>query len=172
MEKRRKPMRTLLSFDEKNYTDDMPVFEKYAVRGVIIRDGKIAMQKAKTGYYKVLGGGVDKGESLEDALVREVAEESGLLVIRDSIRLVGEILEQREDLYTKGHKYVCHSIFFFCDAQEEMVETNLTQSEVREGFSLAWATPEEIVESNSKVEDKPWVTRDTGFIKMLLNGEV
>ena len=68
-------MRTLMCLDEKNYTDDMQLFLKYAVRAVIIRDGKIAMQRAKAGYYKILGGGVDEGESYEDALVREVREE-------------------------------------------------------------------------------------------------
>ena len=46
-------MRTLMCLDEKNYTDDMPLFLKYAVRAVIIRDGRIAMQKAKAGYYKI-----------------------------------------------------------------------------------------------------------------------
>lgn len=165
-------MRTLLSLDEKNYTDDMPVFEKYSVRGVIIRDGKIAMQKAGTGYFKILGGGVDKGETFEDALVREVQEESGLVVKRESIKEVGEIVEMREDLQKKGQKYVCHSVFFFCDAEDEMVETKLTLSEIREGFGLEWATPEEIIEVNSQTVDMPWVDRDTCFIKMLVEGQV
>lgn len=163
-------MRTLITLDEKNYTDDMPVFEKFAVRAVIIRDGRIAMQKAKTGYYKILGGGVDKGESYEDALVREVEEEAGLLVKRDTIQEIGEILEVREDLYTKGTKYICHSIFFFCDAEDELVETHLTASEIREGFGLAWATPEEIIRENASAFDKVWVERDTRFIKMLADG--
>ena len=40
-------MKVLAVFDEKNYTDEMPEYERYCVRGVIIRDGKIAMQKGK-----------------------------------------------------------------------------------------------------------------------------
>lgn len=163
-------MRRLLTIDEKNYTEDMPVFEKFAVRAVIIRDGKIAMQKASKGYFKLLGGGVDKGESYEDALVREVQEEAGLVVVRDSIKEAGEIVELREDLYKKGQKYICHSIFFFCDAEDRLVETNLTASEIREGFKLAWATPQEIMETNAKCVDKPWVDRDSCFIKMYADG--
>ena len=35
-------MKMLLVFDEKNYTEDMPVFEKYAARAIIMKSGKIA----------------------------------------------------------------------------------------------------------------------------------
>ena len=56
----------------------MPVFEKYSTRGVIIRDGKIATQHGSAGDYKILGGGVEPGEKLEDALIREVGESPGL----------------------------------------------------------------------------------------------
>ena len=44
-------MKVLAVFDEKNYTDEMPEYERYCVRGVIIRDGKIAMQKGKSLHY-------------------------------------------------------------------------------------------------------------------------
>ena len=54
-------MRTLYTFDKHNYSDDMEVFERFAVRAVIIRDGKLAMQQAGEGYYKILGGGIDAG---------------------------------------------------------------------------------------------------------------
>ena len=37
-------MEVLAVFDEKNYDDTTKVYEKYNVRGVIFRDGKIAMQ--------------------------------------------------------------------------------------------------------------------------------
>lgn len=38
-------MEILYTFDKHNYTDDMPVFERFAVRGIIIRDGRIAMRR-------------------------------------------------------------------------------------------------------------------------------
>lgn len=165
-------MRLLLSLDAKNYTDDMPVFEKYAVRGVIIHDGKIAMQKSASGYYKILGGGIDEGESYADALSRELMEESGLIVVRDSIREIGEIYEARQDLYEKNKVFVCHTCFFFCDVLDKRTATSLTASEIREGFELTWVSPEEIIKANDKVTDMPWVMRDTAFIKMLADGTI
>ena len=50
-------MKVLAVFDEKNYTDDMPEFERYCVRGVIVRDGKIAgLQRGKDSVKEVKKG--------------------------------------------------------------------------------------------------------------------
>jgi 8-oxo-dGTP pyrophosphatase MutT (NUDIX family) len=160
-------MKLLKVYDSQNYTDDMPVFEKYSVRGVIVRDGKIATQMGAAGDYKILGGGVEPGEDFSDALLREVQEESGLLIKKETIREVGEILEMREDIFTKGLKYVCHSCFYLCDAREELGETHMTESEIAKGYHLVWATPEEIIAGNSAFMDEPWIRRDTDFIKMI-----
>ena len=35
-------MELLKKFDEQNYKDTTSVFEKYTIRGIIVRDGKIA----------------------------------------------------------------------------------------------------------------------------------
>ena len=129
-------MQILLTLDKKDYEEGMPVFEKYSTRGVIIRDGKIATQHGSAGDYKILGGGVEPGEKLEDALIREVGEESGLIVIPESIRPIGEIVERRRDLFEKNKIYVCHSCFFFCDAKTEMTQTHMTESEIEKGFHL------------------------------------
>ena len=55
------------------------------------------MQQAGEGYYKILGGGIDAGETNEEALIREVREESGLVVIPQSIRECGKIIEKLKD---------------------------------------------------------------------------
>ena len=115
-------MKTLLILDKKDYTEDMPVFEKFSTRAVIIRNGKIATQHGNAGDYKILGGGVEPGEDLHEALIREVQEESGLVVIPSSIQTIGEIVERRRDIFDPNMVYVCHSCFFFCDAEEKMVE--------------------------------------------------
>jgi 8-oxo-dGTP pyrophosphatase MutT (NUDIX family) len=160
-------MKILKVYDSQNYTDEMPVFEKYSVRGVIVRNGKIATQRGNDGDYKILGGGVEAGEEFSDALLREVQEESGLRIRRETIREVGEMLEMREDLFTKGMKYVCHSCFYLCEAERELGETHMTESEIAKGYHLVWATPDEIIAGNQPFMDEPWIRRDTEFVEMM-----
>ena len=73
-------MRNLFTVDKKDYKTDGTVFERPSVRGIVIKDGKILMiHSLKYDYYKLPGGGIEKGESYEEALIREVNEESGYI---------------------------------------------------------------------------------------------
>ena len=74
-------MRELFIIDKKNYIVNGTVRRRPSVRGIIIKDGKVAMMHSlKYDYYKLPGGGIEEGESYEDTLVWEVKEESGLVV--------------------------------------------------------------------------------------------
>lgn len=160
-------MQTLLLLDKKDYEPDMPVFEKYVARAVIIRDGKVAAQRGRAGDYKLLGGGAEPGESLQETLIREVREEAGLVVIPESIRPIGEIEERRRDLFEPDKIYVCHSCFFSCEAQERLVETHMTSGELEKGFHLEWATPQEILDGNEPFcAAQPWSFRDREFVRL------
>lgn len=163
-------MKRLFTIDLNNYTEDMPVFEKHTVRAIIIRDGKVAMQKSRCGEYKIPGGGVEAEESHIVALRREAVEETGLIIEEDSVEEIGEVLELREDLFEKGRKYVCHSYFYLCKALDEVVDTKMTESEIEKGFEPVWATPEEISASNRRLCEKcdipnEVIDRDTSFIE-------
>ena len=51
------------------------------VRAIIIHDGKILLNEFGKGlYYNLPGGGVDDGELIKDAVIREVMEETGISV--------------------------------------------------------------------------------------------
>ena len=96
-------MRLLFEMDAKDYDPDGKVFSRPSARGIIIRDGKIAMvHSLKYDYYKFPGGGIEKGESPEQTLQREVAEEAGLQVIPQSIREYGLVHRVQ-----KGEKGEC-----------------------------------------------------------------
>lgn len=165
-------MKVLAVFDAKDYQDTMDVYEKYSVRGIIKRDGKLAMQCSRDGEYKIPGGGLEKGEDFRQALIREVLEETGLHVIEDKILELGEIQEVRKDLFDPKKKYICHSMFFYCEVGDNQEALKLTPSEIAKGYELKWATPEEIYHRNTLIGKDPWIVRDTAFIKMIMDEKI
>ena len=165
-------MKVLACFDEQNYADTTKVFEKYNIRGIIIIDGKIAMQQSSVGEYKIPGGGVEKGESYEEALRRELLEEVGLVLVAGSMKELGEITEIRRDIFEPDTKYISHSLFFSCEVTDERLPITPTVSEIQKGYQPAWATAEEICKTNHRLGKDPWIKRDTAFIKMLLENKI
>lgn len=165
-------MKILAVFDEKNYQNTVETYEKYSVRGIIMRDGKLAMQCSKEGEYKIPGGGLEDGEDYEQALIREVLEETGLHVKKESIRELGEIQEIRKDIFEEKKKYICHSLFYYCEVDGKQEPLHLTASEIAKGYEMKWASPEEVYRRNILIEKDPWIIRDTAFVKMLVDRKV
>jgi 8-oxo-dGTP diphosphatase len=62
----------------KEYSVDVEKLEqRIGIYAVIVKDDKILLTRQWDGY-SLIGGGVEKGETLEEAMVREVKEETGL----------------------------------------------------------------------------------------------
>jgi len=113
--------------------DDRPVdYVRRAARAVVINDvGQIAlMHFSKTGSYKLPGGGIDEGESIESALLREVREESGYEIT--DVRELGIIEEDR--YYCAMHQ----TSYCFIAKAGLFVGTELTEKENAEGMRLVW----------------------------------
>ena len=103
-------MRLLFNLDKKDYREGGSVGVRPSVRGIIVRGGKIAMVRSKKyDYYKFPGGGIEDGEDFVDALIREVREESGLCVVRSSIREYGLVSRKSrgkvEDIFVQDNYY-------------------------------------------------------------------
>lgn len=165
-------MQLLAKFDANNYSDTTELFEKYTIRGIIVRDGKIAMQCSKDGEYKIPGGGMEKNETYVEALAREVKEETGLFILPETAVELGEIVEMRRDIFEEHKKFVCHSLFYYCKETGEQADIHPTASETAKGYELKWATPQEIYDTNIAIEKDPWIIRDTAFIKMIVDGKI
>lgn len=56
---------------------------RHTIRGLIIKDKKILLVTGhNAGFYWTPGGGVEDGETVQEALHREIKEELGLTVVR------------------------------------------------------------------------------------------
>ena len=88
-------MKQILIMDEKDYTEDMGVMRRIAVRAVTFIDGKLLLIQNNRGELKLPGGGIEPGEDDPTALIREVKEETGYDIIPDTIREFGEVEEKR-----------------------------------------------------------------------------
>lgn len=164
-------MRLLFEMDAKDYDPDGKVFSRPSARGIIIRDGKVAMvHSLKYDYYKFPGGGIEKGESPEQTLQREVAEEAGLQVIPQSIREYG--LVHRVQKGEKGDVFVQDNYYFLCDAEAEIHLQHLDDYESEEGFTLEFVDPACAVHRNRYVDhgtkDQIMLEREAKVLEVLM----
>ena len=92
-------------------TEDMRRFRLRAA-AIIIENNKIlfAHNDSETYYYSV-GGGVLLGETMEEAVIREVYEETGIHYEIDRLAFIQENFFKRDDGMLKGLD--CHEVTFY-----------------------------------------------------------
>lgn len=93
---------------------------RLVVAGLVIKNGKYLLVKEKLGdgkeYWIVPGGGVEFGESLEQAIIREMKEETNLDVYNV------EFLNFKEAIFP-SHNY--HTVIFFFKLKVKKVDMKL-----------------------------------------------
>lgn len=159
-----------ISIDLKNYAPDAPIVHRQAARALISNQDKYLMIFSKYGDYKFPGGGIKPGEDPEDALCREVSEETGFAVKKETIQLIGRTHERR-----KGHNtdvMVMESLYYGCEVNKIPGERNLDDYEEEYGYEVVWMNLESAIEKNKAVTDLeacPWVIRDTQVMQWLVS---
>ena len=140
-------MKLLFEIDKKDYDENGTCFVRPSARGIIIKNGKIAMiHSLKYDYYKFPGGGIEQKEEPVNALIREVKEEAGLMVIPSSIKEYGMVRRMQ-----KGEKediFIQENFYYLCDVENEISEQNLDDYEEEEAFTLEYVTPEFAIDVN------------------------
>ena len=100
-----------------------------ACRGIVIENSEILLSyESVTGQWMIPGGGLEENESEADCCIREVAEETGILVNASECLL--EI-----DEYYENWKLI--SKYFICKVKGT-TNTKLTERERNVGMEARW----------------------------------
>jgi 8-oxo-dGTP diphosphatase len=142
------------------------VSERTAARAILLKGNKIALLNVtKEGYHKLPGGGAEGKETIEDALHREILEETGCTI--RVISEVGKVIEHRS-----RYGLVQTSYCFIAEAIHE-VKPNFDEGERNAGYKLEWTGINSAIDIVSKekpddYEGKFIVKRDLAFLKAAL----
>lgn len=110
-------------------------------RAVVVRDGIILLShEVNSGWWLVPGGGEEEGETPEECCMREVEEETGLIV-----KPLQHFLTMYE--YYEEYRYISH--YFICEVTGKG-QMRLTDAEIRRGVEPQWIPLQEAVDIFSR----------------------
>lgn len=151
--------------------DTAPSIVRNAVRGIAIRGSKILMIKTNRGDYKLPGGGIESGEKQVDALVREVAEETGYRCLTVSHQ-IGKLIERHMDIYDSNNVFEMVSHYHTIEVSDEPQQVNLSGYENELDFVACWVEPRIAIEANivyevNKKEIVGWTQREIEVLETI-----
>ncbi len=150
-------MRLLFEIDLKDYANCTHSFVRNSARSIIIEKRKVAMiHSIKYDYYKFPGGGMEEGESPVDAMIRETLEESGLVVIPESVVEYGYVHRvQRSDM-DETECFVQDNFYYLCKVQEHVTAQRLDDYEAQEDYTLEYVDPKMAIMKNRNAANSPY----------------
>jgi 8-oxo-dGTP pyrophosphatase MutT (NUDIX family) len=157
--------------DERINREGRTVFRE-AVRGIILSGRELLMiYSPVNGDYKFPGGGVGDGETYEQALIREIKEETGAIVASID-KEFGKIIEYGQPLEQEYDVFKMTSYYFLCKIGPEFVGQNLDPYEKELDFKPVWIDIDVAIWNNqnilaNKLEKEAWTVRETFMLEQV-----
>lgn len=167
-------MERLFEIDLQDYEAEDNIFSRPSARGIIFDDcGRIALvysQKEK--YYKFPGGGIHEDEDKAEALIREVGEETGLIVIPDSIKEFGSVLRRQKSNMLPNTVFEQENFYYLCEVEKTVGKQRLDKYEAEAGFTLNFVYLDEAIDTNLKYKtedffDEIMIKRETKLLQFI-----
>ncbi|GAA1613486.1 NUDIX domain-containing protein [Kribbella sancticallisti] len=145
--------------------------QRTAVRGVLFRGDEVLLLASRHGDYKFPGGGVERGESMPAALIREFEEECGLTGVEVGLALgtTVEYLRAAEPEY-EVFKMISH--YFYCSGTGDFGSQALEGYESELELEPRWVTVADALQANQSVQAAGvgvmrWLVRETQVLSHL-----
>ncbi|TMU88381.1 NUDIX domain-containing protein [Bacillus sp. BHET2] len=142
-----------------------------AVKAVIFQNHKILLMHSNRGDFKFPGGGVEEGETLHAALIREIAEETGYVhcVVNEPL---GIVTQRHMDLFNEESLFEMTSHYFRCELTDsEKVPQQLEGYESELEMVPKWVTLDEAINGNESLKDQfdnnRWIERENYVLREL-----
>lgn len=143
-------MNQLFEIDIKDYKETDNVFRRPSARAIIFKEDKIALvYSKKEKYFKFPGGGIRGDEDKKEALIREVREEVGLVVIPDTIKEFGIVMRRQKSTVSEDTIFEQENFYYFCDVEDEAVSQELDDYESEAEFVLRVVDIDEAIAVNA-----------------------
>ena len=150
------------------FPNNAEVVRRVSARGVCVHDGKALMIKYKWPGYGFPGGGIESGESKEEAVIRELREEIGCMVVSVG-SLILSVTERTTSESSPGKYFEQVNLFYECEVDDAIpYAPQPTQEEASREYASVWIDLREALRENEPI---PQRKRDVAVLKMLLGAE-
>jgi 8-oxo-dGTP pyrophosphatase MutT (NUDIX family) len=110
---------------------------------IILKDGKVLMVgNDRTDYLYSVGGRIKFGESAEEAVVREVFEETGVKMEIDRLGFIHENFFVSHDPGSEGKTVHEITLYFYMKTPEDFEPKGESFTEYESRENLTWVSPE------------------------------
>lgn len=166
-------MERLFTIDLKDYNESFTRYKRPSVRGIIIKDKKVALVYShKFDYYKFPGGGIEKNETKINTLIREISEETGLQVSENSIIEYGSVLRIQKSRFAENEIFEQENFYYLCNVESTIFSQSLDQYELEEGFELRYVSAIEAINVNRTHDhsdyDAMLIEREARVLELLI----